>query len=133
MVVELFADLGDEPAQVAEVEHHAGGRVGLATERDFGVVGVAVHAPAADGFDLALQRVGRVEKEALAHVVGAARHAGRRRQGVWSNRQVLLHRMPVTLCVCTLSFHAGCAMQAAMQSRVLAACELGMGPSIGCR
>ena len=62
----MFAYGLQAQAQKAQVEDHAVGGVAWAADADFGVVGVAVDAAAACGFDLALQGVGRVKVEALA-------------------------------------------------------------------
>lgn len=66
MVVELFAYRLQALAKKAQVEDHAVGRIARAADAHLGVVGVAVDAAAACGFDLALQGVGRVKVKALA-------------------------------------------------------------------
>ena len=66
VVVELLAYGFKTQAQKAQVQHHAVGRIARAADADFGVVGVAVDAAAACGFNLALQGVGRVKVKTLA-------------------------------------------------------------------
>ncbi len=66
VVVELLTHYRQALAQKAQVQHHAVGGIARAGHADFCVVGVAVDAAAAGGFDLALQGVGRVKEKALA-------------------------------------------------------------------
>ncbi len=94
----------------AQIHHHPGLGIGRAAQEDFGVVGVAMHAPAAVRVDLALERVRRIEEKLLTDGV--------------------VHRIPVILWVCRLSRQAGRCMHRAMQAWVL---SLRWGLSMGCR
>ena len=75
--MELLAHRLQAQAQVAQVNHHARGRVEGAAQGDFSVVGVAVDAAAAFGFNLALQGVRGVKEKALADGVNRHRHKRR--------------------------------------------------------
>ena len=67
VMVEPIAQLLQPCTQLAKVDDHAIVRIARASHADFGVVGVAVNAAAALGFDSALQRVGRIEEKTLVN------------------------------------------------------------------
>ena len=90
-VIEHLANKLDLLSHAAQVLHHPGVRVSIAEQGDFGVVGVAVNAPATRSIDLAVEGMRGFEEELLAQLVD--------------------HRMPTILWICTLGRHCGCARQ----------------------
>ena len=62
VVVQLLTQLSNLAPHKTQIQHHAGKRIGLPAQKHFGVVGVAVNAQTAVGFDLTPECVRRVKK-----------------------------------------------------------------------
>lgn len=95
--------------QHAEIDDHAGLRIGFAAHDHLGAVGMSVNAAVHFAIDGMGKRVGQFKSELLAEF----EH----------------HGIPTNLCICTLSRQRGCERQYAIAAAVFA---LRSGPSMGC-
>src|SRR5580704_1046380 len=95
MMVEARARLFDRTFQNAEIEDHAGLRIGLAADHHFSAIGMAVNALARVTHCLDIRTSMQSMRGFKSELFADFQHYG----------------IPTSLCICTLNRQLGCAKQ----------------------